>query len=111
MGSSRKAIADFPEHARRAAGFELEKVQRGEFARDAKPMPSIGSGVYEVRVWVEAGTFRVIYVARFEEAVYVLHAFEKKTETTAQSDIKLARQRYRSLNKNRGSIYGDVRKV
>ncbi len=80
VGSSRKALAEFPEQARRAAGFELEKVQRGELPRNAKPMPGVGSGVHEIRVWVEAGTFRVIYVARFEEAVYVLHAFEKKTQ-------------------------------
>jgi len=102
VGGSRRALIDFPEDARRSAGFELQKIQRGEAARDSKTMRSVGAGVEEIRVWVEAGTFRVVYVARFEEAVYVLHAFEKKTQATAQSDIELARQRYRSVLRKRG---------
>lgn len=60
-------------------------------------MPSVGNGVREIRVWVEAGTFRVIYLAKLEDAVYVLHCFQKKTQKTATSDIELARNRYREL--------------
>lgn len=56
-------------------------------------MPSVGKGVREIRVWVEAGTFRVIYLAKLEDAVYVLHCFQK----TAASDIELARNRYKEL--------------
>ena len=61
-------------------------------------MPSIGPGVEEIRVWVESGTYRVIYIARKPEAVYVLHAFQKKTQRTSQSDLKLARLRLRELS-------------
>ena len=64
---------------------------------DFKPMPSIGKGVEEIRVWDESGTFRVIYTARLADAVYVLHAFQKKTQTTSKSDIELAKSRFAQL--------------
>jgi phage-related protein len=57
-------------------------------------MPSIGKGVEEIRLWDESGTFRVIYTARFAKAVYVLHAFQKKTQTTAKRDIDIAKARF-----------------
>ena len=63
-------------------------------------MTSIGSGVREVRVQVK-GAFRVIYVAKFAEAVYVLHAFEKRTRRTRQADIVLARKRFQDLERAR----------
>ena len=62
-------------------------------------MSSIGPGVREIRIRDEAGAFRVIYIARFAEAVYVLHCFQKKTEKTARADLDLARKRYRDLQK------------
>ena len=67
---------------------------------DFKPMPSIGKGVEEIRVWDEAGTFRVIYTARLADAVYVLHAFQKKTPTTSQRDIETVKTRYAQLNRS-----------
>ena len=60
-------------------------------------MPSVGSAVAEIRIWDEAGTFRVIYVAKFADAVYVLHCFQKKTQKTAQKDIELSNKRLREL--------------
>ena len=72
-------------------------VQVGREPADFKPMPSVGSGAYEIRVRDDAGAFRVIYVAKFEDAVYVLHAFQKKTRRTSQADIELARARYKSI--------------
>ncbi len=60
-------------------------------------MPSVGKGVREIRVWIEAGTFRVIYLAKLEDAIYVLHCFQKKSEKTATNDIELARNRYKEL--------------
>lgn len=60
-------------------------------------MPSIGKGVREIRIREAAGAFRVIYLAKLEDAVYVLHCFQKKTEKTAASDIDLARNRYKEL--------------
>jgi phage-related protein len=64
-------------------------------------MSSVGKGVEEIRVWEESGTFRVIYVAKFAEAVYVLHAFQKKTQETSKRDIETARQRFTELMRGR----------
>ena len=83
--------------ARQDAGKQLDRVQRGLQPIDFKPMPSIGKGVEEIRVWDEAGTFRVIYTARLADAVYVLHAFQKKTQTTSKRDIEIAKARYAQL--------------
>src|SRR6266404_8253536 len=95
VGTAREDLAAFPESPRRRAGYELFMVQVGREPADFKPMPSVGSGAREIRVRDEAGAFRVIYVARFEDAVYVLHAFQKKTRKTSRADLELARNRYR----------------
>lgn len=97
LGDSLKCLREFPEDARHDVGYQLDKVQRGERPDDYKPMPSIGKGVEELRVWDESGTYRVIYMARLATAVYVLHAFQKKTQATAKRDIELARKRYTEL--------------
>ena len=76
-------------------------MQQGEQPDDFKPMPTIGKGVDEIRVWDENGTFRVVYTARLADAVYVLHAFQKKTQTTSRQDIEIAKQRYSDLMKVR----------
>ncbi len=96
VGSSRDDLRNFPDEARRAAGFELHAVQSELDPRDWKPMPSIGSGVREIRIHI-LGEWRVIYVAKLQDAVYVLHAFQKKTNKTNLKDINLARQRYRQI--------------
>lgn len=96
IGSSLDDLREFPAEARRAAGFELGFVQRGLDPSDWKPMNQVGAGVREIRVHV-LGKWRVIYVARFAEAVYVLHAFQKKTQKTRREDIELARARYRMI--------------
>jgi phage-related protein len=100
-GNSLERLRRFPASARQDAGYQLEQVQRGEMPDDFKPMSNIGPGVQEIRVRDAGGAFRVIYVARFEEAIYVLHAFQKKTQKTAPLDIELARQRYRGLLEDR----------
>lgn len=97
LGDSLKSLREFPEDARHDAGYQLDKVQRGEQPDDFKPMPSIGKGVEELRVWDDSGTYRVIYTARMADAVYVLHAFQKKTQATARRDVELARKRYTDL--------------
>jgi len=94
VGAARKDLAAFPESARRHAGHELFMVQGGREPADFKPLRTVGPGAYEIHVRDESGAFRVIYVARFEHAVYVLHAFQKKTQETAKADIDLAAQRY-----------------
>lgn len=97
VGTTRKDLAEFPESARRRAGHELFMVQAGREPADFKPLRTVGPGAYEIRVRGESGAFRVIYAARFEHAVYVLHAFQKKTQETAKADIDLAAQRYKLI--------------
>lgn len=92
-----RSIRAFPDSARRAIGYQLHLVQLGEQPVDFKPMPSIGPGVEEIRVWDDAGTFRVVYTARFAGAVYVLHAFQKKSQATSRHDIEVSRLRYKQL--------------
>ena len=101
LGDSLQCLRDFPVDARQDAGYQLDKVQHGEQPDDFKPMPSIGQGVEEIRIWEEAGTFRVIYTARIGDTVVVLHAFQKKTQTTSTRDIELARARWSQLKKER----------
>jgi len=96
VGSSLDDLRNFPDEARRSAGFELRTVQNGLEPSDWKPMPLIGPGVKEIRIHV-LGEWRVIYVAKLRDAVYVLHAFQKKTRKTSQRDIDLARQRCRQI--------------
>jgi phage-related protein len=95
LGDSLRRLREFPEDARHDAGYQLDKLQRGLQPDDFRPMPSIGKGVEEIRVWEESGTFRVIYTARLQE----LHAFQKKTQATSRQDIELARRRWAQLVK------------
>ncbi|MBZ9600965.1 type II toxin-antitoxin system RelE/ParE family toxin [Phyllobacterium sp. KW56] len=99
LGDSIKRLRDFPAMARQDAGYQLDKVQRGERPDDYKPMPTIGQGVEELRIWDDSGTYRLIYTARLLDAVYVLSAFQKKTQTTRAQEIKLARVRYKELKR------------
>jgi phage-related protein len=94
LGDSLKRLRGFPEVARRRAGQQLERLQHGLMPEDFKPMSTIGRGVQEIRVHDESGAYRVIYTARMAGAVYVLHAFRKKSERTAALDLEMARQRY-----------------
>ena len=99
LGDSIKRLRDFPALARQDAGYQLDRVQRGEKPDDYKPMPTIGQGVEEIRIWDDSGTYRLIYTARLSDAVYVLSAFQKKTQTTRAQEIKLARVRYKQLKR------------
>ena len=99
IGDSLKRLREFPEDAKHDIGYQLDKVQRGEQPDDFKPMTSVGNAVAEIRIWDEAGTFRVIYIAKFENAIYVLHCFQKKSQKTSKKDIDLAAKRYKDLIK------------
>ena len=101
LADSLKSIRGFPDKARSDAGRQLRNLQGGNQPDDFKPMPDIGRGVEEIRVWDEMGTFRVIYTARLAEAVYVLHAFQKKTQATSRHDIELAKTRFGDLMRSR----------
>ena len=99
LGSSLDDLRAFPLAARREAGHQLDQVQNGQEPDDWKPMNSVGQGVKEIRIRDAAGAFRVIYAAKFADAVYVLHCFQKKTEKTSKPDLDLAAKRYRNLLK------------
>lgn len=96
LGNSLDAVKDFSDDAKREAGHQLGRVQEGHEPSDWKPMETVGAGVREIRIRVDKA-YRVLYVAKFSEAIYVLHAFEKKTPKTSKSDIELASNRYRQL--------------
>lgn len=96
IGSSLDDLRDFPNEARRATGFELRAVQDGFNPSNWKPMPSVGVGVKEIRIHV-LGEWRVIYVAKFSDAIYVLHSFNKKSHKTSWRDIEIARKRYQQV--------------
>ena len=100
--SSLDELRAFPLPARREAGHQLDQVQNGQEPDDWKPMNTVGQGVKEIRIRDAAGAFRVIYVAKFADAVYVLHCFKKKTEKTSKADLDLASKRYRDLLKELG---------
>lgn len=95
-GRSLEALREFPTDAKREAGYQLDRVQHGLEPNDWKPMSSIGPGVREIRI-KHKGQFRVIYVAKHADAIYVLHAFQKKTQRTRKQDIDTARQALKAL--------------
>jgi phage-related protein len=99
VGPSREDIRGLPDSAQETAGFQLFKVQQGREADDWKPIPTVGSGVQEIRIRDESGAYRIFYVAKFEEAVYVLHVFEKHSQKTARTDLVLGKSRYADLLK------------
>ena len=99
LGDSLRSLREFPDDAKRDAGYQLDRVQHGLQPDDFKPMPTIGKGVEEIRVRGDTGAYRVIYTARLADAIYVLHAFQKKTQATSKRDIDLAKQRFALLSR------------
>ena len=97
LGDSLERLREFPRDVRHDVGRQIDKVQRGQQPDDFKQMPAIGKGVEEIRVREAAGIFRVIYTARLADAVYVIHAFQKKTQVTSPRDIHLAKARFGQL--------------
>lgn len=98
-GSALDDLRAFPISARREAGHQIDLVQQGGEPENWKSMTTVGQGVREIRIRDEVGAYRVIYVAKFADAVYVLHCFQKKTQKTSKADIDLAAKRYRDLLK------------
>lgn len=102
LGSALHDLRAFLEAPRREVGYQLDKVQKGLDPSDWKPMQTIGKGAYEIRVRDETGAYRVLYVTKFAEAIYVLHCFQKKTQKTEKLDLGIAAKRYGDLMKERG---------
>ena len=101
-GTSLDDLRAFPLAAKREAGHQIDQVQSGQEPDNWKPMTTIGPGVKEIRIRDTAGAFRVIYVAKFADAVYVLHCFQKKTQRTGKADLDVATKRYRELLRELG---------
>lgn len=101
IGSSYADLLAFPDDARREAGFQLGRVQSGLEPADWKPFNDIGSGTKEIRIRDASDAYRVMYVAKFEEAIYVLHCFQKKTQATSKQDKAIAEARYRAVAQSR----------
>jgi len=99
VGSALEDLRAFPRAPRREAGYQLDRVQSGLDPSAWKPMPTVGRGVREIRIHYR-GQYRVIYVSKIDEAVYVLHAFQKKTQKTRKQDIEIARRRIKLLKEN-----------
>jgi phage-related protein len=101
VGRSLDEIKAFPMVVMREAGFQLHKIQQGYPASNWKPLKSVGSGVREIRILENGGAYRVIYVAKFDEAIYVLHAFQKKTQKTRKLDLEIAKRSYKAVIEGR----------
>ena len=97
VGSSYEDLLAFPKEIRREAGFELGKIQSGLDPADWKPFDTVGAGTKEVRLRDASGIYRIMYVSKFEEAIYVLHCFQKKTQRTARQDQLIAEMQYRAV--------------
>ena len=102
IGRSLEVVRSFPGDVRRKLGEELRRVQEGLRPKDWKPMRTVGKGAVEICVHAQS-EYRAIYVARFAEAIYVLHAFEKRTRKTAQSDLDTARRRLTTVIRSRAN--------
>ena len=102
LGDSLEDVKAFSDEAKRSAGHQLGLVQAGLDPLDWKAMETVGAGVKEIRIRVET-SYRVLYVAKFSEAVYVLHAFVKKTQKTSKKDLDLATERYKALIRSRNA--------
>ena len=101
IGSSLDDLRAFPQAPQKEIGYQLDRVHQGLVPSDWKPFSTVGSGVREIRVQDTDGVFRAMYVAKFEEAIYVLHCFQKKTEATSKSDVDLATHRFKELVRER----------
>jgi phage-related protein len=96
-GDSREVLQAFPEAVTENFGFELWQLQQGERPRDYRPLPSIGPGVFELRDQDERTWYRVVYLSRIEDVIYVLHCFEKKSREMPKKDFEKAKQRLKAV--------------
>lgn len=104
LGTTHKAVKEYPINVRREIGYNLDKLQRGQEPCDWKSMVGVGNGVKEIRIH-EENEYRVLYVAKFKEGIYVLHSFIKKTQETAKKDLDIGRKRYTEMLQMRRVFY------
>lgn len=94
VGTSKDNLLDFPSVARQRTGYQIHRLQEGKEPNSWKPMSTVGAGVCEIRVSDDAGIYRTMYVAKFADAVYILHCFVKKSQKTSKQDMATAKARY-----------------
>lgn len=99
VGNSQEEMQDLPKVIRKAIGFQIHLLQEGLEPDDFKPLPTVGRGVYEIRVRNARGqnTGRCFYVVKFDEAIFILHAFEKKQQKTPKMNLEKGQERYKEL--------------
>ncbi|MBZ5701034.1 MAG: type II toxin-antitoxin system RelE/ParE family toxin [Acidobacteriia bacterium] len=96
-GDSREVLRSFPDDARQNLGFQLRLLQQGERPTDYRPLPSVGPGVFELRDQDARSWYRVVYLSRINDVIYVLHCFEKKSREMPRKDFEKARQRLKAV--------------
>jgi phage-related protein len=96
-GDSKEVLRSFPEAVMQNFGFELWQLQQGERPLNYRPLPSVGSGVFELRDQDERGWYRVVYLSRIADVIYVLHCFEKKSREMPGKDFQKSKQRFRAV--------------
>jgi len=109
VASSRKDLRAFPDPVKDVMGFALHRAQEGATHPDAKLLKGLGSAVVEVIANHESGTYRTVYTVRFAKAVYVLHAFQKKSKrdiATPKAEIDVIRARLRTAEAHYAATYG-----
>jgi phage-related protein len=97
LGDSQDVLRRFPKDVRKDLGYALRQVQLGQMPPDSKPMGTVGPGVYELRDQDERAWYRVFYLKKIADMVYVLHCFEKRSAQTEKKDIDLAKERLKRL--------------
>jgi phage-related protein len=96
-GDSREVLQAFPERVRQNLGFELWQLQQGESPRDYRPLPSIGTGVFELRDQDQRAWYRLVYLSRINNVIHVLHCFEKKSRQMPRKEFEKAKQRLKAV--------------
>jgi phage-related protein len=96
-GDSKEVLQSFPQDVRQNFGFELWQLQQGERPGDYRPLPSIGTGVFELRDQDQRAWYRVVYLSRIRDVIYVLHCFEKKSREMPGKDFEKAKQRLKAV--------------
>ena len=97
IGSSLDDLKEFPADVKKHFGFELHAIQHGTEPAQWKPIPNWGTGVIELKYKDSSGAYRVVYVAKFRHAIYILHSFQKKTQQTAKPDVEIIKARYKEI--------------
>jgi len=99
IGSSYNDLLEFPVDAKQEAGYQLHRIQNGLEPENWKPFSSVGAGVKEIRISDDGKAYRVMYVAKFKDKIYVLHAFNKKSQKTSSNDVKITKTRFNAVIK------------